>query len=108
MSYANIYVNEDGESFFSDDIRREYDCYEVPCTSCTECGEAYAKKELYAKCPTCGRAIQPGPFQYTCTCGCIIEPCSRSNSVYGRIPIVAGFAIKNMLLRDMEVNEDTI
>ena len=108
MSYANIYVNEDGESFFSDDIRREYDCYEVPCDACKECEKAYAKKKLYTGCPLCGRATQPRPSQYTCTCGCIIESCSYSNSVYGRIPIVAGFAVKNMLLRDMEVNEDTI
>ena len=108
MSYANIYVNWDDESFFSEDIRREYDCYEVPCGACKECEEAYAKKKLYTECPVCGRAIQPRPSQYTCTCGCIIESCSRSNSVYGRIPIVAGFAIKGMLLHDMEVNEDTI
>ena len=108
MSYASIYVNEDGESFFSNAIRREYDCYEVPCDACTECEEAYAKKKLYTECPVCGRAIQPRPSQYTCTCGCIIESCLCFNSVYDRIPIVAGFAVKNMLLRDMEVNEDTI
>ncbi len=92
------------DSYFNDDVHREYDCYELPCNECEECRRAISRGDVFTLCPACGKALRNANTQYTCECGCVIEPCT----MYGSKSFVAGFASQNILLRAIEAQEDMI
>lgn len=95
-------TNPDG-SFFDGDIYQEYDCYEIKCDGYKECRSAVDFGYAFTVCPGCGRALRNTDIQYTCECGCVIEPREVHNK-----PFVVGFALKNILLHAIRSEEDTI
>ena len=108
MSNVDSYEHTDGtdnlhDSYFNDDIHRGYDCYELPCDRCEECKRAVSRGDVFTVCPGCGEALLTVCGQYTCECGCVIEPCE----VRGK-PFVLGFASQNILLHAIEAEEDMI
>lgn len=107
MSCIDSYERTEGanphDSFFGDDVRQEYDCYEIGCDGCEECRRGVDAGDVFTVCPGCGEALLTVCGQYTCECGCVIEPCEVHNK-----PFVLGFALKNILLHAIRSEEDTI